>query len=204
MLSYNIEKEKFKFEPIILNLPDNVYLEGSWQNSKYFENIRNILKAEFIVKAPLPGLNKELAEKIENTNSVALHIRRGNYVFDQETNKMHGTCSIDYYQKCVNRITEQVKNPHFFVFSDEPQWARENIKLEFPTTYISHNDISKQYEDFRLMTLCKHQIISNSTFSWWAAWLNENSDKIVLAPKEWFKTDIFDVSELVPKEWQKI
>ena len=199
-----IQEKYFHFDPNILSLPDNVYLDGHWQSEKYFANIKEIIRREFTVKTPQTGKDKELSELIGSSESVSLHIRRGSYVFLPEANQTHGTCSMNYYYRCVDHLIKSIKNPHFFVFSDEPDWARDNLKLAYPTTFVEHNSADKDYEDLRLMSQCKHHIIANSTFSWWGAWLSKNPGKIVLAPKKWFNKSKSDIKDLIPNSWYRI
>ena len=201
----NLRREKsFRFDSAILDAPDNIYLDGYWQSERYFADIREILMREFTIKYPQDAKSREISQLIEATRSVSLHIRRGDYVENPITYQSHGTCSLDYYQKCVDLFSQRVKNPHFFVFSDDPQWAKENLKTSFPLTIISHNLSYRNYEDLRLMSQCKHNIIANSSFSWWGAWLNPNPDKLVCAPKKWFNDQSIDVKDLLPHEWIKI
>jgi hypothetical protein len=200
--TYIMEKH-FYCDPDILNLPDGVYLDGYWQSEKYFADIAGIIRQEFTVKTPQTGKNKELAERMASCESVSLHIRRGSYTIPPY-NSVHGTCSLDYYHRCVEYLSQKVKNPHFFIFSDEPEWARDNLKLHYPTTLVDHNSADKDYEDLRLMSQCKHHIIANSTFSWWGAWLNQNPEKIVLVPKRWFKSGDYDTKDLIPDKWIKV
>jgi hypothetical protein len=137
---------------------------------------------------------------------VSVHIRRGDYVTNSHTNAVHGTCSLEYYENAINYISEKVKAPHFFVFSDDYKWALENFKnRSYPVTCISNN-ADKNYEDLTLMYNCKHHIIANSSFSWWGAWLNPNEDKIVIGPKQWFKSkkQSTDTKDVMPKEWVKM
>ena len=202
-LSY-IQEKQFHFDPEILNLPDNVYLDGYWQSEKYFADIKNIIRKEFTVKAPQFGKDKELADMIASSESVSIHIRRGDYVTDPTTNKVHGACDLDYYFCSIKKITQSVKKPHFFIFSDDPEWARYNLKLDYTTTLVDHNNADKNYDDLRLMSQCRHNIIANSSFSWWGAWLNENPDKLVLAPKRWFNDSSRDTKNLIPDSWIRI
>lgn len=198
------EKKKFHFDPEMLKLPDNVYLEGSWQSEKYFANINSVIRQEFRVKTPQTGKDKKLAEQIASCQSVNLHVRRGDYISDPQTNQVHGNCSLDYYFRCIEYLRQKVKNPHFFIFSDDPEWAGNNLKLSYPMTLVNHNKANKNYEDLRLMSQCKHHIIANSTFSWWGAWLNQNPRKIVLAPKRWFRNNDYNPKDLIPDKWIKV
>ncbi len=198
------EKNPFHFDPEILNLPDGVYLEGYWQSEKYFSDIESIVRKELTVKTPLSGKDKELAKQMDSCDSVSIHIRRGDYVTNPHTSMVHGTSDLDYYNRCIRSIAESVKNPHFFVFSDDPEWVRDNLNPPYPTTFVDHNGADRNHEDLRLMSQCKHNIIANSTFSWWGAWLNSNPEKVVLAPKLWFRSDKYNNKDLIPDRWIKI
>jgi hypothetical protein len=190
----------FNFWPEILNSPNPCYLDGYWQSEKYFIDFSALIRKDFTFKNELDSHNLELASIINKTNSVSIHIRRGDYVNNLKTNATHGLCSIDYYSTAFNYITERIESPYFFIFSDDIEWARKNISLNFPCQFISHNIGSKSYVDMQLMSLCKHNVIANSSFSWWGAWLNTNESKIVIAPSKWFAVDT-DVSDLIPSNW---
>jgi hypothetical protein len=197
--------EKPHFDKAVLNSPDGSYLEGYWQSYKYFEDIEDIIKAEITLKNPLVAKNKEVAELISSTtNPVAIHVRRGDYVLDPATNAFHGVYSVQYYQEALEHLIKKIKNPHFFIFSDDPQWTQGNLKFSYPTTYVTHNTPENGFEDLRLMSLCKHFIIANSSFSWWGAWLSSNPDKQVIAPRKWFAGSNKDTSDLTPPNWLRI
>jgi len=191
-------------EPDIFKLTGNIYLDGYWQTEKYFSDIKNILYNDFTIKIPQDKKNQEIAEIIKNSNSVSIHIRRGDYIENKQTYNVHGVCDLDYYNNCINLLLKQIENPHFFIFSDDHQWATENLKLDYPITFVDHNDGSKNYEDLRLMSQCKHNIIANSSFSWWGAWLNQNPDKIVYAPQKWFNDSSKNTKDLIPDQWIKV
>jgi hypothetical protein len=199
-----IREKHFHFDPNILKLSDNVYLEGYWQSEKYFADIAGILRQEFTIKTPQTGKNKELGEKIATCESVSLHIRRGDYACNPHTKDVHGLCGIDYYFRCVEQISQMAKKPHFFIFSDDPKLPRDSFKESYPTTFVNHNGADEDYEDLHLMSQCKHHIIANSTFSWWGAWLNGRSDKIVFAPSQWFAKEeqaSRKMTDLLPANW---
>ncbi|MCY7332475.1 MAG: alpha-1,2-fucosyltransferase [Pseudanabaena sp. CAN_BIN31] len=198
-----IEKQ-FHFDPDILEAPNNILLEGYWQSEKYFADISDILRREFVVKYQQDSQSQRFAELIQSTESVSLHVRRTDYVQNTLTNKIHGTCDQDYYDRSVGYISDRVSNPHFFIFSDEPQWARDNLKLSFPTTIVDCNDSSRNYEDLRLMSMCKHNIIANSSFSWWGGWLNLNPKKLVIAPQKWFNDETRNTQDIIPEQWIKM
>jgi len=193
----------FSFDPVVLELSGNWYLQGYWQTEKYFFDIRGLLLDEFKMKSPLSDIGTVLSEQIINTNSVSVHIRRGDYVNDSKTNEIHGICEISYYAKACFIMERTIKNPHYFVFSDDPEWAFDNLKFNYPVSFVNHN-IDAPQEDFSLMKRCKHHIIANSSFSWWGAWLSTNKDKIVIAPKQWFRDRTVNTADLIPDTWQRI
>jgi len=201
---YMLEKQ-FHFDPSVFGIRDDAYIDGYWNSEKYFKNIRTTLLADFTVKNPLSGKNKDVAENILKTNAVSIHVRRGDYAHDPKTNHVWGTLGTDYYDKALNILSPKVTDPHFFVFSDEIEWAKTNLKLPPHTTYIDWNT-SEPHEDLRLMNLCKHHIIANSTFSWWGAWLAQNKEQIVIAPKKWFNNTKPNVKthDVLPEGWIKI
>ena len=196
-----IREKHFHFDQTILEAPDNVNLDGYWQSEKYFEDIKNVLQKEFTLKNPLEGKNLDVAEEIRRANSVSLHVRRADYVTDQRTTEFHGFCGLDYYNACVDVVGRSVSDPHFFVFSDDPDWVRGNIKLRFPTTFVVHNEPQKGHEDLRLMSMCQHHIIANSSFSWWGSWLSPRPEKIVIAPRKWFNDKTINTDDLIPDQW---
>jgi hypothetical protein len=198
-------KEKhFSYNQEIVKIPNNIYLSGYWQNEKYFKDIEPIIRKEFKLKSISSEQSLKMADKIQNCNAVNLHIRRGDYISDQTTNQFHGVCSLEYYYMAIQKLSIKIEELHFFIFSDDIPWVRENLKINFPTTYVSHNGTERDYEDLWLMSLCKHHIIANSSFSWWGAWLAENSKKIVIAPQRWFNNPSIDTSDLLPLSWIKL
>jgi len=180
--------------------------DGFWQSEKYFKDIENDIRKEFTLKNQLSSSCLDWQKKIQTTeNSVSLHIRRGDYVQDQKTNAFHGTCDMSYYQTALEKVTKilQNKNIEIFVFSDDIEWAKENLKFPYITHFVSSPDI-QDYEELFLMSLCKHNVIANSTFSWWGAWLNQYQNKIVVGPKQWFANKTTEGLDILPPEWIKI
>jgi len=192
------------FDPNIWKTPKHVYLDGYWQSEKYFKDIEQLIRDEFTIRIDQDSHSRKIAAMIAATNSVSIHVRRGDYVSNPVTNRVHGVCELEYYMKCVHYIEDKVESPDFFVFSDDPDWVVENLRLPFPMTFVTHNGGGREYEDLRLMSLCKHHIIANSSFSWWGAWLNANSGKVVLAPWQWFNDRARDTRDLLPDSWIKV
>ena len=194
-------KEKsFNFDDNFLNLKGDICIDGFWQSEKYFKNISELIKKEFSLKEKISIESKKIIPKIKSQNSVSCHIRRSDYVTNPKTNSFHGTCTVEWYIKSINYIYENVKNPKFYIFSDDINWTKNNFPKDKNFKFMSNSTCQKDFEDLYLMSKCKHNIIANSSFSWWSAWLNKNKDKIVIAPESWFKAKI-DTSDLIPKKW---
>lgn len=194
-------KEKsFNFDNNFLDLKGNICIDGFWQSEKYFKNISELIKKEFSLKKKISQVSKNILRKIKIHNSVSCHVRRSDYITNPNTNLFHGTCSIEWYIKSINYIYENVNNPKFYIFSDDINWAKKNFPKDKNFKFISNSKYQKDFEDLYLMSNCKHNIIANSSFSWWSAWLNKNTDKIVIAPQCWFKAKI-DTSDLIPQNW---
>jgi hypothetical protein len=181
----------------------NSYLDGYWQSSLYFEYYRETILDEFKFKHLPAGNNLRYANHIASTEqSVSLHIRRGDYVTNVQHNKTHGTVGLDYYKIAIAEITKKLDKPHFFIISDDIDWCKRELMIDFPHTYIVGN--TKGEYDMQLMSMCKNNIIANSSFSWWGAWLNMNPEKIVIAPKKWFNDSSIDTSDLIPADWMRL
>lgn len=193
----------YNFDKNVLGL-ENVFLNGFFQSEKYFIDQQEIIRRAFKFKNNPSEKNAELISQMESTESVSIHVRRGDYVSNANAKKFHGLTGVPYYNRAIELINERVSNPVFYIFSDDPQWCRENIIAGSSARYIDHNVGKNSFEDMRLMSFCNHNIIANSSFSWWGAWLNENPDKYVVAPKQWFQDNSIDTSDVIPDKWQKI
>jgi hypothetical protein len=199
-----IEERAFSFDSRVLKIAGDVYLAGYWQSEKYFADVAELIRQEFTLKSGPDEVNRQVLDEIEVTNSVSLHIRRGDYVSDPDTHRIHGVIGLDYYSRAIDYVAARTTHPHFFVFSDDIAWAKENLRLSFPLSFIDHNGEDSEYEDLRLMCHCKHHIIANSSFSWWGAWLDANPDKNVVSPEKWFNDPSLDTRHLIPESWTKI
>ncbi len=207
-----IKEKAFNFDEKVLKKYNSkhIFVDGYWQTEKYFESIKEILYKEFQITTPQGEQDKSISEKIRNSNAISLHIRRADYT-NPETVEAHGMCSLEYYQNAVEEVASEVENPTFFVFSDDIEWAEQHLKIAYPIIFVGHNDAEKNYEDLRLMSECQHNIIANSSFSWWGAWLNPNPNKIVVAPTQWFNPDSawckemnINQTDIIPNDWLRI
>lgn len=199
-----IHEGSFTFDPSVLQQKGNLYLRGYWQSEKYFTDIAPIIYQEFSSRTLLSERSIELLGEMRKPGSVAIHIRRGDYVTNPQTNKMHGVMSLDYYQKCMDYIAARHDNVVYYLFSDDIEWVRQNFAVSDQLHIVEPVDFSQSYEDLILMSSCNHNVIANSSFSWWAAWLNVNPDKIVIAPQKWFNKVEMDTTDLIPASWIRL
>jgi len=185
----NVVWERSKrFDGRVFQTGSDVFVAGWWQSEKYFSAIQDLIRSEFSFKYPPLGANAEMLDRIKKTTSVSLHVRRGDYVEDNAISARFGTPSLAYYARAVARICGAIANPHLYVFSDDPAWAKQNLSFGVPTCFVSHNGPENDSEDLRLMSSCKHHITANSSFSWWGAWLGLEPGKIVIVPDPWLQT----------------
>lgn len=201
-----IHERFYHYDEKVANIKSkkNIYLEGYFQSEKYFIKNYNEVLSEFEFKQEASDINLKYLLQIKDCESVSLHVRTYDDAKINSAIKIYGNPSIDYYEKAVEYIKSKIKDPVFFIFSDNIDWAKNNIVINHAKVeYISHNDIENGHEDLRLMKACKHNIIANSSFSWWGAWLNKNKSKIVIAPQKWVQSDHIDFKDVVPKNWIK-
>ncbi len=202
-------EKSMTFEPRVLNAGANTYLSGYWQCEKYFMDVKNLVVDSFMLRGGLLDAVNDSSVlgstrgHILNTQSVSVHFRRGDYLNNLTVGAIHGICSAEYYDSAIKYFSSILGNIRFFLFSDDPEWVLENVKIPFPFTVIPANP---GYTDLYLMSLCKHNIIANSSFSWWGAWLNKNPDKIVIAPEKWFNDEIRNkqAHDIVPEKWIRL
>jgi len=185
----------------------DLYFNGYWQNEDYFKFCDHKIRQAFTPRESLLSSDtvQSVITEIRNRNSVSIHFRRGDYVTDPKTAQYHGVCSLSYYEAAVNHITQKIRNPYFYIFSDDPAWVKKNFTL----SYDHHIMEDKQYSsviDMYLMSICQHHIIANSTFSWWGAWLNDSPQKLVIVPQRWFLDVIRNEEKknIVPSSWVRL
>ncbi|HYG37482.1 MAG TPA: alpha-1,2-fucosyltransferase [Cytophagales bacterium] len=194
----------FEYFPSFFETPNDSYIKGFYQSHKFFSSIEQTIQKDFEFAQPATGLNAEFLAEINNTNSVSVHFRRGDYIYAKRTNEFHGVCSLEYYHEAVERVCSKLDAPTLFIFSNDMPFVKENFKTHYAIRYVEQNDFVNSHEDLRLMAACKHNIIANSSFSWWAAWLNRNPEKMVIAPGRWFAEESINTKDLIPSGWIKI
>jgi hypothetical protein len=199
-----------EFNAAVLTAPDGSYLEGNWQSAWYFEDIRPLLLGEFVPKNLPEGRDAELARQIQECEAVCITVRRGDYATVPRVKAYYGVLPADYYRRAAAELARRVVRPVFFIFSDDPTWARRELRLPYPTVLVDHNYThrhvflerytlyrvahrylktfrsERSWMDLHLCRLCRHFVLANSTFSWWGAWLGASSGSQVFVPKDWF------------------
>lgn len=196
------EKKPFSFDEKMFNFKD-VYLRGYWQSTKYIEKYESEIRNIFTFKKFRNRKNILFSKKIENNNSVSIHVRRGDFFKNKKRIQRYGNiCTNSYYKKAINIIKHKINDPIFLVFSDDIDWAKQNFTGS-NFIFVDWNKGKSSYRDMHLMSLCKHNIIANSTFSWWGAWLNKNENKVVITPSK-MNNKHNDFSQLFPDDWIKI
>jgi hypothetical protein len=194
----------FHFDPASSGIEESVYLDGYWQSEKYFSSVPDAIAEDFSLRHSMTVQSNEMLNKISGSNAICLHVRRGDYVSNPSANAVHGLCSLDYYQAGLKYVCSGVSDPHCFVFSDDPEWVRANLHLPFSMTIVDFNGPDMAHEDLHLMAACKHFVIANSSLSWWGAWMGKHPGKRVVAPKQWFRNDSKDTSDLIPATWIRL
>ena len=201
--NYYFEKKKYQYENRFESIKANTYLYGYFQSEKYFIQNKYLITNSFKLKNNLDIYNNTLLSKINSENSVSVHIRRGDFL--QSSFNLLDVKS--YYEKAIDFIQNKIENPVFYFFTNDFEWTKENFdRFDINKTIINHNNGDKSYIDMVLMSSCKHNICANSSFSWWGAWLNQHSDKIIIAPKQWFKNqeDTFLTYDMIPENWLQL
>ncbi len=201
-ITKNKGQEKcFSFDSNILSSGSDMYIDGYWQSPKYFAGFEDVIRKDFTLKNPPAQNIQTLSEEIINNNSLCIHVRRGDYV----GNKAHEVVDAEYYKKGIEQVSKMTTIEKIYVFSDDIEWCKNNLKFEFPTMFVDESFAGAKGEGHMfLMSCCKSFIIANSSFSWWAAWLCNNLDKIVVCPKTWFPDSTIDTSDLIPESWIRI
>ena len=189
------------YNPAFEDWSDNSYLHGYWQSQKYFQNSAERIRSDFTFPAFSNQQNAEMAARIAESTAISLHVRRGDYL----TFAAHVLCDQAYYDAALAKVLDGLQgDPIVYVFSDDPQWAKDNLSLPCEKVVVDFNGPETDFEDMRLMSLCQHNIIGNSSFSWWAAWLNQTPGRRVAGPAKWFGDPKLSNPDIFPHDWLRI
>jgi len=200
-----IYREKsFRYDSGVPALQAPVYMDGYFQSEKYFAGCRNVIFEDFQISHPPRSEARTLLKRIQASDAICMHIRRGDYVTDPATKAFHGLCSMDYYCRGLQDIVKNLAQPECFVFSDDPAWVHDNVKLDLPMTVVDIHGPDEAHEDLRLMAACHSYVIANSSMSWWGAWLGRRAGKRVIAPRQWVQAASLDTRDVIPDDWVRL
>lgn len=192
----------FAYDPRFERISRPSYLIGYWQSEKYFAWNRPRILRDLSLLRPIE--DSPLLDRVRNTMSVSLHIRRGDYVTNPDAAKFHGVCDMSYYERAIDALTNRFPDLEVFAFSDEPQWVLDHLRLPVPVHVVTDRPSCEAHIDLELMTNCRHHVIANSSFSWWGAWRCQSPGQIVYAPGRWFADEETDTSDVVPVHWIRL
>lgn len=193
----------FAFDYGVFTAPLDTYYRGYWQSEKYFYKYADVIRKELKANPTPNYIAWSLAQELRSQNSVFVHVRRGDYT-NPGTKEFHGTLPWEYYRDAMNYMREKLNSPKFYFFSDDTKWVRENFYTDFSLGEWTVISGFNQHEDLYLMQNCRHGIMANSTFGWWANWLGEHPDRVCIAPKRWFMNPDINTNDLIPERWIRI
>lgn len=198
-------ESQFNFNSTALNCGENCYYSGYWQSPKYFLESEECLRSDFTFLSTIKTSSQALLDRIKDSNSVCLNVRRGDYV----GNKLHGVCTVKYYHYALEQLFQRTNNPTVFVFSDDVEWCRANLRIPYEHMFVGHEHAhTTEFKNFDayfyIMSKCRHYIIPNSTFAWWAVWLNGRKDNVVIVPNRWFNDPNINAEELYEQTWIRV
>lgn len=193
------DEGSFEYDAKVFEQPSNTYYRGYWQSPKYWQEFWPILRKELTLKEPVRPEVEQIAKRLVNDPaSVFIHVRRGDYT-NVGTAAFHGNLSMDYYEKAIAYVRQRINNPRFYVFSDDPSWCMQNF--QFP---VISTENFQQHEDLYLMSHAWHGIGANSTFSWFANWLGDYPNRVVVMPQRWFSNPEINTNDLIPQRWARL
>ncbi len=195
------KERHFGFQTSHLEAGDNRYLVGYWQSEQFFPGMGDELLRQFALRCSLTAQSQEMGGRMAEGNSIALHVRRGDYVTSQSAAAIYEHLSVDYYHRCLQAWTREQDRPEVYIFSNDIAWCREQFRLEHPTHFVDHTSVDTAFEDLWMMRQAACLVMANSTFSWWAAWLNQRPGHQVIAPSRWFRPGAMDGSSILCRDW---
>lgn len=198
------EKQLFQYDQRLFQLRKDTYLDGYWQNDRYFADHADTIRHDLRFREAPGERNETMLRSMAELVPVSLHVRRGDYVTNMHASALHGTCDAGYFERAIHRVLQHEPKAVFHVFSDDTAWAKANLPAGTPLLFVEHNTGVADHLDLLLMAACQHHIIANSSFSWWGAWLNPRPDKLVIAPKHWFRDPAVVTTGLIPSSWERL
>ena len=197
-------ERQLAFDPVVLDLPATAYLDGNFPSARYYEPIMDLLRQEFRIRSPLSAASQAWEQRILQTTSVSLHIRRGDYAHDPRVISYHGLLPLTYYQQAIEQLLDRIPRAELFVFSDDIPWAREHLQANTSLHFVDCNGPDDGVRDFHLQCCCRHHILANSGFSRWPALLNPNEDRMVWMPQRWILGEGYTGRDVGPNDWIRV
>lgn len=200
------EEPSFGFHAEALSIKAPFYIKGYFQSYKYSENQMDFIRKIFAFPLEsLDDINTALLYKLQSETTISVHVRRGDYITNKKTQQFHGNCSLEYYSNAIALLASKNKIFTLVFFSDDREWVKEQFEnLPYSKIFVDYNNNENSWIDMLLMSSCSHNIIANSSFSWWAAWLNMHSKKTVIAPKNWYANSEKNTNDLIPPQWIRL
>ena len=199
-----VKEKPFGFQNKYLQVADGSYLVGNWQSERFFRGVEADLRNHFQLRTTPGSESQEVAQRIAGCRSLALHIRRGDYLTNSSAAAIYEHLSLDYYRACADRFAGEGPELQVFVFSNDIPWCQEKLNLPWKTHYVGHNTAETAHEDMWLISLAAGVAIANSTFSWWAAWLNRRNHAKIYAPSQWFRPGTLNAGSILCESWSQV
>jgi hypothetical protein len=194
----------YQFDPKAMQLCAPIAVNGYWHSYKYFEDYSDIIRSEFMPNEYFSRKNDAIHDEILDTCSVSIHVRRGDYITDNNYKTIYAECNQEYYTNAIIYLTDRMEGIRIFIFSDDMNWAKNTFPASSSIRFVDNDNKCRPFYDMYLMSLCKHNIIANSSFSWWGAWLNPYCDKIVITPNNWYLSENLTTKDLIPSNWIRL
>lgn len=201
--SFLHSENSFQYIPIVVK-KKLIIFDGYWQSPKYFESISNDLTKSFYSLDRISNSGQNLIANLKSKSTVAIHIRRGDYISNKETYDFHGICDLEYYYSAIDFIESKYYVDTYIIFTDDIEWVQNNFSIGNRIFIYGCNYAENDIDELLMMASVSHNIIANSTFSWWSAYINPNPEKIVIAPKKWFNDLSINVEDLFPTNWVRL
>lgn len=200
----SVKERGFTFDPRMLEVRGDAYFSGYWQSPRYFAGIEQALREQVTLRLPLPDRLQGIAARIAVAGGIGVHVRRGDYISNPHASAHFVPCDAAYYAAATRMLRAEAPDTPVFIFSDDMAWAREHVPVPGEVHHVQADPHDHPAMHLHLMAMCQHQVIANSSFSWWAAWLNQHPGRRVIAPKRWFTDPSMDTRDLIPSDWIRL
>lgn len=203
-LDRSVKERAFTFDARVQQVQGDTYFEGYWQSARYFADIAHELRREIRLQLPLPAHLQAIGARIAGGGCISVHVRRGDYISNPYASAHFAPCDAGYYTAAVRMLRADVPEAPVVIFSDDIAWARAHVRAAGEVLHVPAEPADHPAVHLHLMAMCQHQVIANSSYSWWAAWLNQRPGRRVIAPQRWFNDPAMDTRDLIPSDWIRL